>query len=189
LKQGWAYPLPWDRGEQLSVAGLYWSWIVNRGRECGRRLVASYQEVRFEELVTHPSETLARLGKFIDHDLDYEAIQRVGIGSVSEPNTSFESEAGAFDPVGRWQTKMSRQELAKCEQLIGDRLQELGCPLAAEQRGLSWHAMRMRATYFTMFEAKQWMKTHTPLGRRVKLGRIRAERVRHEAAKTEGGNE
>lgn len=177
LKQRWAYPLPWDHGEQLSVAGLYWSWIVNRGRECGRRLGASYQEVRFEELVTHPKETLARLGKLIDHDLDYDAIQRVGIGSVSEPNTSFGSEHGAFDPVGRWHTKMSAQELAKCEQLIGDRLQELGYPLAGERRGPNFYTMRMRTTYFTMFQAKQWMKTHTPLGRRVKLGRIHAERV------------
>lgn len=189
LKQGWAYPLPWDRGQQLSVAGLYWSWIVNRGREIGRRLGASYQEVRFEELVSHPQDTLARVGVFVDHDLDYEAIQRVGIGSVSEPNTSFESEPGAFDPVGRWRTKMSSQDVAQCEQLIGDRLQELGYPLATKPRGLSLQAMRMRATYFTMFQAKQWMKTRTPLGRRVKLGRIHAERVTHGVAKTEDGNE
>jgi hypothetical protein len=189
LKQGWAYPLPWDHGQQLNVAGLYWSWIVNRGRTIGRKLGASYQEVRFEELVTHPRETLARLGKFVDHDLDYDAIKRVGIGSVSEPNTSFESESGAFDPVGRWHTKMSPQELAKCEELIGDSLQELGYPLAAKRRGPSLSAMRMRATYFTMFQAKQWVKTHTPLGRRVKLGRIHAERVVREAAQSEGRGE
>jgi hypothetical protein len=176
LKQRWAYPLPWDHGRQLGVAGLYWSWIVGRGREAGRRLGPSYREVRFEELVAHPQETLAELGKFIDHDLDYDLIQHVGIGSVSEPNTSFH-ESGVFDPVGRWRTKMSARETADFEQLVGDRLGELGYPLSNERRGFRLQAMRMRATYFTMFATKQWMKAHTPLGRRVKLGRIYAERV------------
>jgi hypothetical protein len=177
LKQGWAYPLPWDRGQELGVAGLYWKWMVERGRASGERLGASYQEVRFEELVTHPQETLARVGKFIDQELDYDAIQRVGIGSVSEPNTSFHESGGEFHPVGRWRMKMSSQEVNDFEALAGDGLRDLGYPLATRQRGFSLRAMRMRATYFTMFQAKQWMKTHTPLGRRVKLGRIHAERV------------
>jgi hypothetical protein len=179
LKQGWAYPLPWDRDEQMGVAGLYWNWIVGKGREIGKRLGADYREVQFEELVTHPQETLTRLGKFIDHDLDYEAIQRAGIGSVSEPNSSFGAEAGVFDPVGRWRTKMSPQEVADFEALAGNRLEELGYRLASARRTASLRAMRMRATYFAMFEAKQWAKTHTALGRTVKLGRIRTERVKH----------
>lgn len=182
LKQGWAYPLPWDHGEEMGVAGLYWNWIVGKGREIGKRLGADYREVRFEELVTNPQETLARLGRFIDHDLDYEAIQRVGIGSVSEPNSSFGAEAGIFDPVERWRTKMSPQEVAGFEALAGDRLEELAYPLASARQPASLRAMCMRATYFTMFEAKQWAKTHTPLGRRVKLGRIQAERVRRDEA-------
>ena len=175
LKQGWAHPLPWDRKEQLGVAGLYWNWIVSQGRQAGKRLGADYQEVRFEELVTHPQETLARLGDFIDQDLDYETIQRSGIGSVSEPNSSFGTESGSFDPVGRWRTKMSAQEVADFEALVGDRLEDLGYPLASGRRVASVRAMRMRATYFAMFQAKQWMRTHTPLGRMVKLGRIQLE--------------
>jgi hypothetical protein len=88
-KQGWSFPLPWDRHDRLGVAGLYWEWLVDKGREQGKRLGADYQEVRFEELVARPQETLSRLGSFIHHDLDYERIQRAGIGSVSEPNSSF----------------------------------------------------------------------------------------------------
>ena len=37
-KQGWAYPFPWDRNQQLAVAGLYWEWIVRKGRKFGREL-------------------------------------------------------------------------------------------------------------------------------------------------------
>jgi Sulfotransferase family len=175
-KQGWAHPMPWDHGQQLGVAALYWSWIVGRGRESGRRLDASYQEVRFEELVTHPRETLARLGRFIDQDLNYEAIQRAGIGSVSRPNTSFHDSGGEFHPVERWRTKMSTKQVTDLEALVGDRLEQLGYPLATPYREFSWHVLRMRSAYFTMFHTKQWMKSHTRLGRRVKLERIHPQR-------------
>ena len=175
LRQGWSYPLPWDHNERLGVAGLYWKWIVGKGRASGRRLGADYQEVRFEDLVTHPQETLSRLGEFIDHDLDYETIQRAGIGSVSEPNSSFGAEEGKFDPLDRWKRKMTPQEESWFEELVGDRLKELRYALASEGRSPGLRAMRLRATYHAMFEAKQWIKTHTPLGRRVRLGRIEIE--------------
>jgi hypothetical protein len=60
---------------------------------------------------------LSRLGSFIEHDLDYERIQRAGIGSVSEPNSSFLGEPnGTFNPVARWKTKMSAEQAAFFEQ-------------------------------------------------------------------------
>ncbi|HKI25069.1 MAG TPA: sulfotransferase [Candidatus Sulfotelmatobacter sp.] len=172
LKQGWAHPLPWDEKEQLEVTGLYWNWIVGKGRAAGKALGAAYREVRFEDLTTHPRETLAGLGEFVGHDLDYDTIRSVGIGSVREPNSSFGAEDGAFDPVGRWKTKIPEQQLKEFEALTGDRLEELGYALASGKHSSSLRALRLRATYFAMFEGKHWMKTHTPLGRRVRLGRI-----------------
>jgi hypothetical protein len=47
VKQGWAYPFPWDRKEHLSVAGLHWEWIVRRGREHGRAWT-DYAELHYE---------------------------------------------------------------------------------------------------------------------------------------------
>src|ERR1700693_3714068 len=64
-KQGWSHPLPWDRHDCLAVAGLYWEWLLLKGREQGNRLGADYQEVRFEDLITNPQKTLSRLGLFI----------------------------------------------------------------------------------------------------------------------------
>jgi hypothetical protein len=176
-KQGWVHPLPWDRHDRVGVAGLYWDWLVRKGREQGKRLGADYQEVRFEELIAKPQETLSRLGLFIDHDLDYDRIQRAGIGSVSEPNSSFAGESqGTFNPVARWKTKMSAEQIAGFEELIGDSLLQLGYSLLSEaNRGTSPRAARMRATYLAMFEAKQWMRTNTPLGRFVQLERIEIE--------------
>ena len=70
VQQGWAYPLPWDRGEQLSVAGLYWEWIVRRGRKTGQALGSDYCEVHYEDLVEKPHATLAGLSEFVGQELD-----------------------------------------------------------------------------------------------------------------------
>jgi len=94
-KLGYIHPLPWDRNPSVMVCGLYWQWMVNKGRRDGRDLSEDYTEVRFEDLIHRPRETLARLSAFIEHDLDYDRIQPVGIGSVSAPNSSFGSQLSA----------------------------------------------------------------------------------------------
>jgi hypothetical protein len=176
VRQGWSYPLPWDRHEGLGVAGLYWEWIVRKGRERGKCLGTSYQEVRFEELIRNPQETLSRLGVFIDHDLDYDRIQHNGIGSVSEPNSSFAGESeGTFNPIARWQKKMSTQQIASFEELLGGFLGELGyTPFSEVKPRMSLRAARLRTTYLPMFEAKHRMKA-TALGRLVNLKNIEVE--------------
>jgi len=162
----WIRPLPWDMENRLQVTGLYWEWIVQKGRRDGAKMPADYTEVHFEELVQHPHETLKRLGQFIDHDLDYDRIQKVGIGSVTNPNTSFDSGAN-FNPVGRWKDKFPPDELKKFEALIGPTLEELGYPLTTKGSGLedSAELKRMRSMYRKYFDSKLWLKANTPLGR------------------------
>lgn len=176
-RQGWSHPLPWDRDDRVGFAGLYWQWLVRKGREQAKRLGADYQEVRFEDLIARPQETLSRLGAFVGHDLDYKRIQSAGVGSVSEPNSSFAGETeGTFNPIARWKTKMSAEQIAGLEELIGDSLLELGYgPLLEAKPGASLRAARMRATYPALFDAKHWVKTNTPLGRFVQLERIEIE--------------
>jgi len=173
-RQRWSYPLPWDRNERLGVSALYWEWAVRKGREQGKRLGADYREVRFEELITNPQQSLEQLGLFIDHDLDYDRIQRAGIGSVSKPNSSFAGESEEiFNPVARWKTKMSRDQIGGLEQLIGEALLELGYALTSDRR-MSLRSARLRATYLALFRAKHWMKA-TPLGRFVHLRNLEVE--------------
>jgi hypothetical protein len=177
VKQGWSHPLPWDRNDGLNVAGIYWEWLVRRGRKHAQHLGSDYIEIRFEELIAKPQETLSSLASFVDHDLDYERIQRAGIGSVSEPNTSFVAEGEAvFNPIGRWKTKMSAEQINGIEELVGDLLLDLGYELfSTTKRAKSFRAARMRATYLPLFAAKHWMRTNPPLGRCVRLERIEVE--------------
>lgn len=168
-KGNWIRPITRQRKQGLAVAGLYWEWIVGKGRRDGRKLGGDYMEVHFEELVTDPPRVLKEIGKFIDHDLDYARIRKNGIGSVSEPNTSFKSESkgGAFNPVGRWKEKFSPVELRKFEGLVGRTLEELGYPLATKDRGLleSSELKSMRAVYRAYFNSKLWLKANTPLAK------------------------
>jgi Sulfotransferase family len=168
-KLGWIRPFPWQRDRSRLVAGLFWEWIVGRGRDYGRIVGHNYTEVRFEELVAYPRETLAKLSEFIHHDLDYDRIQRIAIGSVRKPNTSFEAESHgeAFKPVGRWKHGFSPGELAKLEVMIGKFLEELHYPLSTsgEASGNSAELTRMRTLYRMYFDSRLWLKKNTVLSR------------------------
>lgn len=168
-KQGYIRRLPWDRTPSVMVAGLYWEWMVNKGRKDGLELGEDYTEVRFEELVRRPRETLVRLGSFIGHDLDYDRIKRAGIGSVTAPNTSFEesSSSEAFNPTGRWKNGYTPESLAMFETLVGGTLEELGYELGTRDRSAIGRGAlrRMRAVYRTYFDIKLYLKAKTPLGK------------------------
>jgi hypothetical protein len=159
----WIRPFSWGRKDSLAIAGMFWEWIVKRGRRLGRQLHGDYLEVHFEALQEDAPGTLAKIADFIQHDLDYERILRVGIGSVSKPNTSFQGEEGG--PVGRWKRKITPERLALFEALVGSTLKELGYPLVTS--GVSpnrLQTLRLRAFYQAYFEAKFWFK-NSALGR------------------------
>ena len=170
-KQKWIQPLPWDRSKNVLVAALYWQWVVQRGREGGRQIVPDYAEVQFEDLVNEPAKTLAKLGKFIHHDLDYERIKKVGVGSVNTPNTSFEYQRkGDFNPIGRFKQELATRDLARLEALIGNSLEDFGYVLttsAEERQKTNLESSRMSEMYRLLFEAKHWLKSNTPLRRLV----------------------
>jgi LPS sulfotransferase NodH len=167
-KQRWIRPFPWDKSKSVLVSGLYWQWIVNRGREYGRTLGADYMEIHFEDLIQNPRPVLAQLGQFIDHDLDYDRIRKVGIGSVSDPNTSFQPESGGqdFNPVGRWRKSLSVDQLAACENLVGETLVSLGYKLGSTSTARHQLGDKaMRAAYESLYDAKLWLKQRTVLGK------------------------
>lgn len=166
--QGWIAPRQsGHESTRLVHAGLYWEWMVGRGRRSLERWTADRYEVRYEALVRSPVETLAALAGFLDHDLDYERIMQRGIGTVSRPNTSFPDPAGhRFSPIGRW-AGIPPRTLARIEAAIGGLLEELDYPLGTtaearrRERGFAEAARRLAHGYFS---SRLWLKTRTPLG-------------------------
>jgi hypothetical protein len=164
-------------------AALYWEWMLRQGRQQIRRIGPDALEVRFEALVAAPRETLAAVGAFIAHDLDYDSIRLRGIGTVRAPNTAFTDEAvgSFFQPVGRWQRRLSIGRLARIEAGVGSLLEELGYALYTEPlaRGRVYGDVRLRRSVaHYLFSAWHWMKTRTPLGR-LSTSRLVADRGSH----------
>jgi hypothetical protein len=125
---------PWEDRHSPIGCGIYWEWMVQRGREFGRTVPTDYMEVHFEELLAEPQKVLDGVGHFIQQPLDYQVIQRAAYGSVFKPNTSFQQEAGKadFNPVGRWKKSFSADQLLKFERLLGNTLTELGYELSTD---------------------------------------------------------
>lgn len=162
-KQGWPSQLPWDKKARRMAGGLYWERMTRRGRRDGAQLGADYFEVRYEGLVSKPREVLAQLSTFIGQELDYDEIRKVGIGSVSKPNTSFQGES-SFGSVERWKKLYTSEQLAMFNGLVRGTLEELGYELSGAGKA-SLALELFRAQYRALFEAKHYARTKTPLGR------------------------
>lgn len=175
-KVGWIRPYPWDRRRSVVAAGLFWRWIVSKGRKHGRGMGADYLEIHYEDLVNRPRETLARLSAFIDHDLDYDRIQATALSTVRNPNSSFKTDTQQkeLSPVGRWKTLLSAADVAALESAIGDLLVKVGYPLTTAQEEMNpMAAVRlMRILYPAVFNLKFWLKSNTPFGRMADVGRM-----------------
>jgi hypothetical protein len=177
-------PFPWDRkSRSIRETAVYWEWMVRTGQAYGREIPADYCEVRYEELVADPRNTLATLGRFLDHDLDYDRIQNAGLGRLSESNSSFREEEPArkANPVNRWKERLPRDEVAALESLVGPCLQELGYSLTIPEpeRKLSLRSRFLRTSYPGLLSAKLWLKIHTPVGRFANLSVLELDESEH----------
>jgi len=173
---GWIKPFSWDKKRKLLAPGIFWRWIVGKARRYGQAMPGDYMEIHYEDVVERPREALARIGQFIEHDLDYDRIQQNAQGAMVDPNTSFrgDGQERESNPVGRWKTVLSSDQVAQLESVIADRLQETGYePVTAESgRRRTLPVALMSFLYPIYFGAKIWLKTYTPLARTANLGRM-----------------
>lgn len=180
-KMGGFRPLPWQRSRTggLVETALYWEWVVRHGRESGRNFPADYMEIHYEDLVTTPEESLKKIGAFVEHDLDYSRIRSVGLGRLSDSNSSFldESAERKINPVGRWKQRLSRAEVAAIEAAVGDCLEETGYSLSLpqEERRRRIRDKARRVMYQSFLSTKSWLKLNTPAGRLVDLSALEIE--------------
>ena len=123
-------PFPWNRKQLgLAATSLYWSWMVKSGREEGMRIPLDYLELHYEELAWNPTTAIRKLSEFIDQDLSYDRIQQTALGRVSQRNSSFRDEPTSSETIGRWKERLSAEQIASIESVVGDTLQEFGYAL------------------------------------------------------------
>jgi len=174
-KEGWIRPLPWDRKRNLVVAALHWRWKVTRGMEAGKTLGPDYLEINFEKLISQPQDAIAKISSFIRNDLDLAQIRERCLGTMADPNTSFQEEGHSreFSPVERWRRLLSVAEQGALESAIGPLLQHLGYELAVQQKDGVYLTNRiMHHLYPRYFDTKQWLKVNTILGSLTSVDRM-----------------
>jgi hypothetical protein len=158
--------LPWDRSRDFLVRALFWKWLVSRGRRYGEALGSDYMEVHYEDLVRNPVETVLRISKFIEHDLNYDRIQRVALGTVHKPNSSYHGDSGetAANSIGRWRRVFTPTQARDIESSIGDLLGDTGYALEAPRSDLypSLAVRFMTVLYPLYFDFRIWLRSNTP---------------------------
>jgi len=180
-KMGGFTPLPWDRNEKPSLVAtaLYWEWMVRHGRKAGRKFPADYMEIRYEDLIMNPRETLQKSGTFLKHDLNYDQILKSGLGRVSEPNSSFpdEQRGEKLNPLERWKQRLSQASVASIEAAVGNCLEECGYALSLPKEGrkLGMRERFQQALYPRYLSGRMWLKQKTPAGRLVDLSVLELE--------------
>jgi protein-tyrosine sulfotransferase len=121
-------------------------WVASVRAGLAHRNDPNYFEVRYEDLISHPVETLSRLLEFLelpwsDRLLDEEVATSFTEFSADWPTDvrqSFERDFIAAngrmfpDSVGRWRRDLSLLEQAALMPLIGPLLVELGYEIAVE---------------------------------------------------------
>jgi hypothetical protein len=160
MKQGWIKPLITDRQAPELAAGAFWMFVTEKGDRLGASFPRDYLRVSYEGLVSEPQATLDRIGSFIEQPLSHEAILRAGVGSVSQPNTSFPGSSGGFR--GRWGAALPDDRARALDALLAPSLARFGYPTVAPANAVA--AVR-RAAYRTRFTLREQLKA-TPLGRR-----------------------
>lgn len=176
-KQRWLPSCPWDR--RAATAAVYWEWMVRAGRASARICPGDYIEVRFEDLIATPEDTLRRIGQFIDHDVSHRHILENPVHAMHVPNTSFNGNPAGdgFDPVGRWRSPAAAADARSCERVVGPFLRELGYEVPPDA-GRRVQSPLTRAASLAYFRMKHAVKARTPLGRLATNARVWAEQPR-----------
>ena len=173
---GWIRPLPWDRARAYLAPAIFWRWIVSKGRRYGQQMGNDYMEVHYEDVVQQPRETLARIGAFIEQDLDYDRVQQNPLGSLQNPNSSFrgDGQEKEANTIARWKTMFTPEQIRNIEAVDGDLLQATGYALETprEKRRPSVTVRVMSFLYPLYFDFKHWLKSATPLARFASTARM-----------------
>ena len=118
-----AVPALLERFVLLEVA---WAWAraVHRHRVLVRRYPGRYRVLRFEDLVTEPSGTLAGLCRFLGLDPEPRMLeQRVTSRGALVGRAGFDAQAAV-----RWRAAIEPGDQAALQRLLGRRLPEMGYP-------------------------------------------------------------
>ena len=129
--RGWTGPdgRPLPATRDLRQGAALWAAMAKAGRAAGEACGQRYREVRYEDLVTRPDETLRELCRFIGEDwndsmLDFHRRPLTLLGTEADSTAMGEPLSARF--VGRWRRTLSRDDAQTLDSLLAPVLEAFG---------------------------------------------------------------
>lgn len=109
-------------------AAEYWESYIQKGREQGRRLPPDqYLELRYEDLLAAPENTMRILCEFLGENYSEEMF---AVSPVDDPGkTPLVHKPLKADNAGKWRDKMTTAQIHAFESVAGNTLRGLGYEL------------------------------------------------------------
>jgi hypothetical protein len=165
---------PWGHPRDAAGFACLWRTEVSAARALGRRIgTGRYHEMRYEDLVAAPEETLRRVCAYAG--LEYEEAMLGYVGSVDLTDKPHQQRLAEPPTTGvrAWRTEMAPADVESFEAVAGDLLDELGyetrSPAARGVRtGVRLARYRAvsaawRASGYVVQRSPLWRRRHPPL--------------------------
>jgi hypothetical protein len=135
----------------LYAAAAQWRHNVSAGRRHGAQLGDSYMELRYEDMLQSPKETLRAVCEFLDEPFTYDLLRPAERTRMYAWRTM---SRGNFRPRteierhnrGKWRTRMTLADRVLFESVAGDLLTDLGY----EVEGLARAIPRRRRAWWSL---------------------------------------
>ncbi len=116
------------REEPVAVCALWWQWQVKSGRSSGVNLGAErYLEVRYEDLIEDPEQTLRAITAFLGLPFAPEMLTYYkGKMRLGHSRSAKKAWLPPTPGLRNWRTQMSERDLELFEAIAGDLLSALG---------------------------------------------------------------
>ena len=113
------------------AAARSWANAIRRGRDAARRFRGRVLEIRYEDLVTKPAETVGAVCDFLGLGYSDEmlAIERTDRSKVvADQSAWFTSVWNGIttEAIGKWRTELTPRQIEAFETVAGDELRVLG---------------------------------------------------------------
>jgi hypothetical protein len=145
--------------DPITTAAVWWEWQVRLGREDGGSLAPQlYNEVRYEELVSHPAKTRETLCDFLSIPYDEDILKF----HERMPDACFYVKQNKWRPIVTglrdWRIQMPAQDLERFEAAAGELLDELGYPRAVPDppQEMMENTSRIRNSFREDLLARGW---------------------------------
>jgi hypothetical protein len=164
----------WAHPRSTGQFACLWRKEVSAARALGDRVgEARYREVRYEEFVAEPEETVAAICAYAEIPFATEMLAYAGTVDVSDKPHQLRLRRPPTVGVRSWREEMSAEDLAAFEEVAGDLLEELGYERVSSSRG-GMRAAVVRGSYDVTLAAWNatasaiqrsplWRKRHPPL--------------------------